>query len=318
MIKKIWKQLRSDWVRVLTALVMASLIYLMRSDFFNRNTVSRDIDNVPVTLDFQSSNIINLGSNIPKTTLTIQGNQDKISALTAEQIKIILPISQNDIGRGLIDLTPENIKTPAGVKVIRIHNPQITVHLEQVDSKKVPIEIVFDSLNKLSANYSVAKASPFPREVTISGPRSKIKDIKSVATRAIPLDSSVQNSFKYTAEISAPSGITTVPAKVACDIEIIQNFTTRIIKVPAALLIPPKKHLPLEFKVHPQQIELKFSGPSRIVHFLTQKDFYVFVNAENIATPGEYTQQVHCLSNNTAVRITSVNPSQVTVTVQKQ
>ena len=65
MIAKIWKQLRSDWVRVLTALVMACLIYLMRSDFLNKNTVTRDIDNIPVELEFLSSDIINLDINIP-------------------------------------------------------------------------------------------------------------------------------------------------------------------------------------------------------------------------------------------------------------
>ena len=185
-------------------------------------------------------------------------------------------------------------------------------------SKKVPVREKFDSLKKLSANYSVAKTTIFPAEVVISGPQSKIKNISEVTTSPIPLDGTIQDSFKYVADISPIADVATAPAKVNCEVSISRNFSKRTLKkVPVRLLLPPGGKLPeFNYRVNPAEVEIEFTGASGVVHFLNTKDFDVFVNVQDISKPGEYILNIRCSPRSNNVKILSVTPLQLTLQVQ--
>lgn len=315
MLKKFWKQLRSDKIRILMAFVLACLIYLMRSGIFTSTVETKEFSDIPVHLEYAEDNIINLDNKINTASVTFEGSPHRIRKLTANQIAVTVTVDRNNLDKGLIELTEKNIKTPLGIKVKEIHTRKITVNLEILESKKVKIIPVFDSRKKLSENYSVAKTSIFPNEVMISGPKSKIKDIKEVYTSPIPLDNTIQDNFKYTAKIKPIADVATVPSEVSCEIIIARNFSKRVItKVPIQILL--QKNTNLDFSMSPAVADVEVSGPSRIIHFLTANDIDVFVNAANITKPGEYVLNVRCASRSNEVKIASVTPIQLTLTAR--
>lgn len=319
MLKKIWKHLRSDWIRVLMALALAMLVYVSRSDIFSNQTEIRELSNIPVKLEFPNSNIINLNDKENTVSVTFEGSPQRISKLSAEQISISVDITQSNLQSGLVEITEKNIKHPLGIRIKEINTPRITVNLETIESKKVPVRITFDSLHKLSENYTVSKTAVFPQEVMISGPKSKIDDVKEVLSSPIPLDSSIQDNFKYTADIVPAAGITTVPSKVECEIYITRTFGKRTLKkIPVSILEAPHKDLNFSYKLNPAEVEIEISGPSRIVHFLTANDFDVFVNAKNITKSGEYILNIRCNSRSPEVKIISITPLQLTLTAEQK
>lgn len=312
MFKNIWKQLRSDWVRILMAFVLGSMIYLLRSDIFSSSMESKEFSNIPIHLEYSGANIVNLDNKMPTASLTVEGSLYRIRKLTAKQIAVEVAVNQSHLETGVIELTEKNIKTPFGVSVKDILTRRIIVNLELLESKKVKVTPVFDSIKNLSENYSISKTAIFPNEVVISGPKSKIKDVKEVFTSPIPLDSSVRDNFKYTANIAPPEGVTTAPTTVRCDISIAQNFSKRIIKkVPIQLL--QRGNTALKFALNPAEVDIEISGPSRIVHFLTVDDFDVFVNTNNIKKPGEYILNIRCTSRSNEIKIISITPIQLTL-----
>lgn len=315
MFKKIWKQLRSDWVRVLMAFVLACLIYLMRSGIFSSAIETKEFSDIPVHLEYAQANIINLDNKINTASVTFEGSPHRIRKLTANQITITVTADLNHLDDGLIELTEKNIKTPLGIKVKEIHTRRITVNLEVLESKKVKVTPVFDSMKNLSENYSIAKTTIFPNEVMISGPKSKIKDIREVFTSPIPLDNTIQDNFKYMANIEPIAGVAAAPSKVNCEITIARNFSKRIIKkIPIRILL--QKNTDLNFSMNPAVAEVEVSGPSRIIHFLTPNDIDVFVNAANITKPGEYVLNIRSASRSNEVKVVSVTPIQLTLTAR--
>ena len=246
--------------------------------------------------------------------MTFEGTPQRIAKLTSDEIKINVVINKKHLDSGLIELTEKNIQTPFGIRIKEINTPRLTVNLEIIESKKVPVRVTFDSLKKLSENYSVSGSTVFPREVIISGPKSKLDNISEVLTSPVPLDSSINDNFKYNADIAPVAGIISAPSKVTCDISISQNFGKRKIKkVPISLLLPPDRVSTLNFKLNPATVDIEISGPSRTVHFLGSTDFDVFVNAKDINKAGEYILNVRCSARSPEVKVTSVTPVQLTL-----
>lgn len=315
MFKTIWKQMRSDWMRILMAFVLGCMIYLLRSDIFSSAIESKEFSNIPVHLDYSSSNIINLDNKINTASITLEGSPHRIRKLSAKQISVEVQVNQSHLETGIIELTEKNIKTPLGIRVKDIHTRRIIVNLELLESKKVKVTPVFDSIKNLSDNYSISKTTIFPNEVVISGPKSKIKDVREVFTAPIPLDSTIQDNFKYIANIAPIAGVTTAPSKVNCEITIAQNFSKRIIKkVPIQIL--SRNRTALKFTLNPAEVDIEISGPSRIVHFLTADNFDVFVNTNNIQKPGEYILNIRCASRSNEIKIVSITPIQLTLTAR--
>ena len=114
MFKKLWKQLRSDWVRVLMAFVLGCLIYLLRSNVFSSSVESREFSNITVNLEYPNANIINLDNKKPVAAVTLEGTPHRIQKLTPEQIIIKADVEQTHLNSGLIELTEKNIKVPFG------------------------------------------------------------------------------------------------------------------------------------------------------------------------------------------------------------
>lgn len=314
MFKKLWSHICSDWIRVVMALALAILIYLLRSDIFSTRNEIREISGIPVKLEYPNSNIINLDNKKYTASLTVEGSPQRISRLTSDQIQISVDITRKHFLSGLVELTEKNIKTPFGIHIRKINTPRLTVNLELIESKKVPVRATFDSLKKLSENYSVQSTSIFPQEVIISGPKSKLDNITEVNTIPIPIDASINDSFKYTADISPIDGVATAPSKVKCEINIIQNYNKRTLKkVPVALLLPSGKTADLKYKLAPATVDIEFSGPSRVVHFLDSNAFDIFVNAKEITKAGEYILHLRCAARSPEVKIISITPVQLTL-----
>ena len=118
MFKKLWKQLRSDWVRVLMAFVLGCLIYLLRSNVFSSSVESREFSNITVNLEYPNANIINLDNKKPVAAVTLEGTPHRIQKLTPEQIIIKADVEQTHLNSGLIELTEKNIKVPFGIPYI--------------------------------------------------------------------------------------------------------------------------------------------------------------------------------------------------------
>jgi YbbR-like protein len=89
-------------------------------------------------------------------------------------------------GERIVHLTPEAIRVPFGVKVVKISPSILTLNLEPTLVKVVPIRPRL--LGRPAKGYEVGEITSEPAEVRISGPKSRVEEIESAFTEPISLD----------------------------------------------------------------------------------------------------------------------------------
>jgi YbbR domain-containing protein len=89
-------------------------------------------------------------------------------------------------GEHIIHLTPEAIRIPFGVKVVKITPASLTVNLERTLEKTVPIRPRL--LGRPASAFEVAEIASEPAEVRIAGPKSRVEEVESAFTEPLSVE----------------------------------------------------------------------------------------------------------------------------------
>ncbi len=88
-------------------------------------------------------------------------------------------------GERIVHLTPQNVRAPSGVEVLRIDPPRITVRLEPLLSKSVSIVPRIEG--RPADGYEFVEARAQPKTITIRGPRSHVLRVDEAGTETITI-----------------------------------------------------------------------------------------------------------------------------------
>jgi hypothetical protein len=109
-----------------------------------------------------------------------------IHRLNPGDVSAIVDLHGMAEGEHIMHLTAEAIRVPFGVKVVKISPAIITLNLDHTLQKTVPIHPRL--LGRPAPGYEVAEVESDPKEVRISGPRSRVADLDSAYTEAVSLE----------------------------------------------------------------------------------------------------------------------------------
>jgi YbbR domain-containing protein len=90
-----------------------------------------------------------------------------------------------------VKLSPADVPVPFGVEVLEISPKNLNIRLEKLAKKTVPI--IPTLIGEVGTEFKLIKESLIPDKLEIEGPRSLVKEIKSISTTAIDI-SSLQKS----------------------------------------------------------------------------------------------------------------------------
>jgi YbbR domain-containing protein len=304
--------IRNDFLRKFIALVFAVMVYFMVA---NKIGVEEQIPNVPVEIELPGS-LVNLDAKKPTITVTVRGSRKNLSGIGAMDIKVKTEVAESKYIAGfpyLLKLSMENIKTPFGVTAVNLNPKEIPLSLERNDSKKVPVEQRFDSIQNLPKDYSVGKIKFNPAEVLLIGPQSIIGEIKSIQTRPIPLDSQTMESFEYQAPLSVPDAVKVSPVKVIVQVEIVRSFITRTFKsVPIRLLAPPDNHETLKVELlSTPNADITVYGPQSKVSQLKPEEIKSYIDVSALQESGSFSAEVYCWLNDPEIKVQNIYPEKV-------
>jgi len=133
--------------------------------------------------------------NLPSSLMVTAGtSQVNISAKTTSrrgqvlnpaEVQAVLDLKNAKEGRYDYILTKEDILTPEGVEITRITPSQITLTIDQVMEKTLPIEARYRGV--LAEGYLLDKITIIPPSIKVRGPSSTLKTLESVRTSEIDL-----------------------------------------------------------------------------------------------------------------------------------
>jgi YbbR domain-containing protein len=214
------------WLKV-AALFLAYVIWvLMRSGEGERVFTVPLIVQVPRNMEIVSDH----PATVEVATL---GTSDL--AGTAPNLAYTIDLREEREGERTIDLSPAGlgISPASGLSVVSIHPAKITLVMERVISKEVPVRVSIQG--KPDAGFEYYGATCRPDRVLLLGPRSQISPIQEVPTDPIVI-AGKNRSFQTTVNFSLQGDdIHTSPATAEVAVELGVHRNEQIVRIPITL-----------------------------------------------------------------------------------
>lgn len=172
-----------DWLTKLLALAITVTLWVGVTGLSTPTT--RRI--AEVSLSFSYSNKTEITSTPVQTiSLVLEGDKRKINAILNSELLVSVDVSDVPPGDRVIQLTPDNVQgLPLGVRVQEIQPSRVSVKLETVEEKDVPVTV--DVQGTPADGFEVYSETAVPARVRVRGPASFIRSLTSISTDKIDL-----------------------------------------------------------------------------------------------------------------------------------
>lgn len=312
----------SDFWRKLLAVFLAALLYYYGTTKTRENHTPERISGVPVEIELPPD-AVNTDRGVAPVTLQVTGSPDDIKNLTPSsffgKIKVVSFVSRKPYRH---KLSPSDFKGPAGVTIQSVEPRELVLNIENVITRRIPIEVKFDSIDRLPRDYQVDRVVCSPDEVQITGPESLVNEMRMIATQPIPLDKSVTDGFDYNAPLRLPNGVSVSPARVAVRIEVARKYATRTFKgLPIRELLTPEQRATMSAELLAvPHVEVDVSGPESQLVALESKNLRPYLDLSELRGSGTFSVTPGCLIsgvNESELKIKQIRPDKISVKVEK-
>lgn len=133
-------------------------------------------DNMPPTL---------MMVNEPEGTLDVRvvGPRTLLFKIAGERLVYPIDLSNMEAGQTSFPIQPDRLRLPKGVRVTRVNPSNVTVVLDEVISKEVPVRV--ELVGKPAEGYQVGKVEATPHRVTLRGSKNAVLPISHLSTEPI-------------------------------------------------------------------------------------------------------------------------------------
>ena len=183
-----------NWVLKLVSLLFALFLwyFVVGEDKVDMNvTIPVEIVNLP--RDLVISNQFK-----KQLEVTISGQRSLTRGMTSQHISRTIDLSKASPGTVVIQNHLDSIKLPRGLSILRVQPPTITLLLDRLIQKELPIKPIL--VGKVHNSYKLQKVTADPPTLVISGPQSilgaeqdlrtspiDINDLNGSAVKQVPL-----------------------------------------------------------------------------------------------------------------------------------
>ena len=259
-----------------------------------------DLQNLPPALM--------IGNPLPESVgVRVRGPRTILGTIDPRRQRIQLDLGNLSAGTTTYKIDPEMLNLPRGVTVTRMSPSQITLDVERLVERTLPV--VTNFAGAVPAGYRVVESQIQPSSVTISGPATIIGALRNVATGPLHL-SPTSGSFEESVELERPADpVRFVPERVVVsgrleEIVVTQDFRNVEIGVHTA---------PAQYRLRPKSVDVTVRGLQRIVKDLRLSSQNFYVDLDGIG-PGNHTAKVESVMPE-GVELVDVRPPSALVEV---
>jgi YbbR domain-containing protein len=177
--------------------------------------------------------------------VTVSGQRSLIRGLTTQHITRTVDLSKATPGKFDIENTPESIPFPWGVSVLRLQPSKITLLIDRLIDKKLPVKVV--TTGSPPPGFELQSVVLEPPAITVTGPKNILDEEQNVKTSAIDISNLTETTLKQVSLVLPPDindliGETVVTAHINITEQMIERQVTGI---PVEIAqIGKKYHLP--------------------------------------------------------------------------
>jgi uncharacterized protein (TIGR00159 family) len=165
---------------------------------FSRGQASLVTLEIPIQYLNRSPEMEILSTSADKVRLNLTGADTLIRNIRPEQVAVRINLANGQIGRNSFAIAQNDIRLPPGIVIERVEPATVTVVLDAMVQKELPVQI--DWVGSLPANLIMVSATVTPATVRVYGGSLMVKDIGTLYTEPLPLDD-IRESGSLTANL---------------------------------------------------------------------------------------------------------------------
>ena len=179
-----------NWVLKLLSLLFALFLwyFVVGEDKVDMN-VSIPVEIVNLPRDLIISNQFK-----KELEMTVSGQRSLIRGMSEQHISRTIDLSKASPGTVVIQNSPDSISLPRGLSVLRVQPPTLTLLLDQLIHKEIPIKP--NLIGKVHRDYRLDSVAVDPPTLEISGPQSILGQEEMFNTDPIDLNDLNQSTVK--------------------------------------------------------------------------------------------------------------------------
>lgn len=296
------------WLKLIS-LVLATLIWFSVSSEQEQQDLT--VYNVPLAVTVSSSELMVLSQAYRVVDVRVRGPMGLVSELKATDLSVSLDVTRLGPGTHTVWIEPNFVRAPAGVEVLRVDPSTISITLDAVITRMVPVTPRIDE-GSVPARYVVTGYEIQPPTIRVTGPRSVVESLTSISTRTLRLET-VNSSLSIVLplEIGSPSHLTFDPKEVRVTVFIEEAAEHRFEALPLTRAAEV-------LSTSVTTVDVTLRGPRSVIAAVDRRQVSVSVSGRGLS-PGlhEVTPEVHLPSEiGSRLRILRIEPEKVIIRVR--
>jgi hypothetical protein len=224
-----------------------------------------ELQNIPTDLELT-------GDPVNFVDVRLRASPGIIHAMGPAEISARLDLEGSVEGERIVHLTPDTIRVPFGVQVVKITPSILTLNFEKTLEKTVPVRPRV--LGHPAPGHEVAEITSQPPEVHIAGPRTRVEEFESAFTEPVSVDAAARDVTEtVSVGLDDPTLRLLDPPRVKVTARITEVRSRRTF---AALPVAVRGGALL---ARPGQVKVVVAGPASALERLTPADVHAFVVA---------------------------------------
>ena len=239
--------------------------------------------------------------------MRVRGPRTLLGSIEDRRQRVILDLANVRAGTTSFKIDSEMLNLPRGVRVVRVSPVQITLEVERVVRKSLPVSAgVTDSLH---AGFRIAETEIRPSTVMVTGPAREVEALKIVVTEPIKLPAA-ESTFEESILLVRPGDlIRLLPERVTVrgrieEVSASQDFKQVEIGI---------RNASRQTRILPARIDVTVRGPQRLLKGLKLSGDNVFVDVAGLA-PGAHRGKIE-VALPEGLEAQELRPSEVSVRI---
>jgi YbbR domain-containing protein len=218
---------------------------------------------------------------VTNVNVWVKGTTNTIKNLKPNEISCWVDLAETKAGLRNFEIGPDHVKAPYGFSVLRVTPSRISLRVEDVVSRKVPVTVRLEG--EPAIGFKVSATTVKPAEVEIRGPQSAVATVRQAITDSIDV-SRIQGAHTETVNIGVENSLVriakTTSVLVTLDVsEITDVFTMR---VPVSV-----GNTNEAVKFNPKTVRLDLLGPKAFLTQIKNEQIQVVIDVSGLK-PGIY------------------------------
>ena len=218
---------------------------------------------------------------ISAVNVWVKGTSTTVNNLRPTEISAWVDLSKTRSGLRNFEMGPDEVRVPYGFSVLRINPSRISLRIEEVVTRKIPVTPRFEGEPPLG--YKLTETKVTPSEVEIRGPQSAVASVRQAFTDSIDI-STIHGPYTETTNVGVEnSSVRIADTKmVRVDMNITEVQDVYSVRLPISV-----SKLPADVKFNPKTIRVDLLGPKTVISEMKNDQVQILLDVAGLK-PGVY------------------------------